>query len=263
MGMEGDPCYRGTAGEAPKATVLDVHRDAEGFVRFRAQLDGQRGILDLDNRNLSPDRIWEVDPEYLETFRGDVEAATVGETGRREEAREEGPSLLRDSLGDSLGDSLRDSLGDEGEREKEEKEEGHEFSKGGSTDESSYRSTVDSALDAMRERLEALETSERTFRDTMAGTVRELAGDLLRASRGDALAFAGRYADRYDLALHERVEGGGGGSSSEFRAASSNDRHQREKYDFRAADDEEEEYYKSSSSVTPLQYKEDTGNLTD
>lgn len=76
MGLEGDPCstYR-SASEAPCATVLDVQREPTGMVRFRAQLDGSGAVVELDNRNVSPDRVWEIDPAFLDTFRGVVARA--------------------------------------------------------------------------------------------------------------------------------------------------------------------------------------------
>lgn len=151
LGMEGDPCtpYR-SADDAPRATVTEVTRDGD-HVRFRAQVDGSDELLDLDNRNVS--NVWEIDPDYLDTFRSHVEQPPP-----------------------------------EDEQEKE------------------YRSAIDSQLERLEQRLEDMETTNRAFRETMASTVRALAGDMMRSYRGGKLEFAHQYADRYDLAIADRAQ---------------------------------------------------------
>ena len=74
LGQEGDPCslYR-SSDEAPCATVRHVTRDSADTVRFRAVLDGPSEMeIELDNRNVAPDRIWEIHPDDSNTFRGRV-----------------------------------------------------------------------------------------------------------------------------------------------------------------------------------------------
>lgn len=68
LGIEGDEMNVYRAVDAPKGTVLSVDRSEEDLVRFRVQLDSG-DELELDNRSISPDRVWEVDPDYLDTFK--------------------------------------------------------------------------------------------------------------------------------------------------------------------------------------------------
>lgn len=70
-GQEGDPCaiYRGAV-DAPTGTVTEIQRDPSGYVRFRATMHDTGASVDFDNRNVSPEKIWEIDPSYVETFRG-------------------------------------------------------------------------------------------------------------------------------------------------------------------------------------------------
>ena len=66
LGMEGDPCdsYRG---ESPRGTVTTVLKDEDsGFVQFWTQLDDGRQTQ-LNNRDV--EHVWEIAPEYIETFR--------------------------------------------------------------------------------------------------------------------------------------------------------------------------------------------------
>ena len=53
----------------------------------------------------------------------------------------------------------------------------------------------------VEERLRDIEFRGSSMERTLAGAVRELAGDMLRISRGERPFFAERFADRYDLAL--------------------------------------------------------------
>jgi hypothetical protein len=179
LGMEGDPCavYRAAA-EAPCATVLDVQRDpGSGLVRFRAQLDGSPAVVELDNRSVSPDRLWEIAPDYLDTFRGHVDAAAAGAAHDAAE-----PPPPEPPPPDPLDE---------------------------------YRSAVNGELEALRGRLAEVEERERTLREDLATAVRELAGDVVRAYRGEPAEFAQRYADRYDLAVAERAAS----DDDEYRAA--------------------------------------------
>ena len=201
LGMEGDPCtpYR-AAEEAPCATVLDVQRDpGTGHVRFRAQLDGSPAVVELDNRSVAPDRLWEIAPDYLETFRGHV----AGEEGAGE-APEEAESAEAEAA--DAAPAPEEAL-------------------------AAYRSAVDGELADFRGRLAEVEERERGLREDLAMLARELSGDLMRAARGEGTEFAQRYADRYDLALAERA--------SDYRAAQDRAGRQREKYDFDGPAEEE------------------------
>lgn len=76
IGQEGDPCssYR-SASEAPCARVDNIHKDPDGTVRFRAVFEESGEAVEFDNRNISPNRIWEIHPEFVEEYRGRVERA--------------------------------------------------------------------------------------------------------------------------------------------------------------------------------------------
>ena len=178
MGMEGDPCtpYR-AAEEAPSGTVVDVERGRDGAVRFRVELDGSHAILDLDNRNVAADRIWEIEPAYLETFRGHGEGSDETAGGAEETAE-------------------RDAGPHEEPRRVETSNISHE-------DLGAYRG----AISRIEQQLLDMEASNHTFRETMASTVRALASDLVRTSQGVPCEFADQYVDRYDLAVAERVSG--------------------------------------------------------
>ena len=172
LGMEGDPCavYR-SAEDAPGATVLDVTRDGDE-VRFRAERDDTGEVVERSNRDIAPDKLWEIHPDYLETFRAHVEA------------EEDDPPYAGDALARKVDDlstrlaSLEESVRDE------------------------YRSAETSDLSS---KFEEAEAANRAFRETMASTVRALAGDLMRTARGEGIEFAHQYADRYDLAVAEKA----------------------------------------------------------
>tara|TARA_B110000046_G_C12979237_1_gene392563 strand:- start:834 stop:1694 length:861 start_codon:yes stop_codon:yes gene_type:complete len=241
LGMEGDPCavYR-AAEEAPRATVVEVTRGADGDVRFRARLDGSDEIVERDNRTVAPDRLWEVDPDYLETFRAHV--ARAEEESHEPPHGEAAPHHHHHPAHDRNGDSPQVVYA-------------------GAPDESEYRSTVQDRFERLAQQFEEMdaanrtfratmdenEAANRTFRETMGLTVRALAGDLMRTSRGTPIEFAHQYADRYDLAVAERVSGDiaddyrGDGSGRRRRsrgvaAAVSPPLHQDEKYNFKGGD---------------------------
>lgn len=234
MGMEGDECslYRSST-DAPCATVLDVQRDPNGYVRFRAQLDGSGGVVELDNRNVAPDRIWEIDPEYIETFRGNVERSLQGTTNPTTNPTTDDPienmdeetventhdpepiqstrfEKYRSSLMTSLDERLDERL--------------HTYSE---EYRSSLMSTMDERLRAHRDEMKhEISLTDSDFQHTVASAIRMIAGDVLRLSRGEPVEFADQYADRYDLAVTDR----------EFRSTSPttkrDDKYQGEKYDF-------------------------------
>lgn len=74
VGMEGDPCtpYKG-ANEAPIGTIMNLTRSDDGSVKFSLQIDGTEDVLELDNQSVHPERIWEIDPAYLQQFRGAID----------------------------------------------------------------------------------------------------------------------------------------------------------------------------------------------
>lgn len=176
LGIEGDPCgaYRGVE-DAPTAIVSHVSREDSGFVRFTAVLEDSNVEVELDNRNVSPDKVWEIHPDFVDTFRGRVHGDTVSES-TPEETHE-----------------------DEKDAEPEVDEMRHlSQSEEGDDD---FRSSVKTHVESLDERLKRMETAESELERTIASAVRELAGDLMRTYRGEEPEFAYRYADRYDLAL--------------------------------------------------------------
>lgn len=77
-GIEGDPCntYRGSE-DVPHGTVTRVERNDDGFVRFWATMDDGEE-MEFDNRNIAPNRVWEIHPDHIDSFRSRV----LGESGR-------------------------------------------------------------------------------------------------------------------------------------------------------------------------------------
>lgn len=69
LGLEGDQCfsYRSTE-DAPKGTVVDVTREDGDRISFGVEMDDGE-VMRLDNQSIAPDRTWEIDPEYLDTFK--------------------------------------------------------------------------------------------------------------------------------------------------------------------------------------------------
>lgn len=259
MGLEGDPAgvYKGA--DAPCATVTDVRRDPSGAVQFTAQMDGTHALVHLDNRNVAPDRIWEIEPAYLETFRGFVDRALDG--GQEEERdQEEREDPTRE-------EERSDAEEERGHAEEESEQPSHDSrppsppSPPTSDDRYAFRSAVDEQIASMESRIARVEHD-------LAAAVAELAGDLMRSSRGAELQFCDRYVDRYEAALHDyrgdldprnstRHDEEGAVLDS-FRSAERSedekrhtDRHQKEKYVW--------------DEVTPLRYDDlaDDKALTD
>ena len=169
LGIEGDPCgvYRGVD-DAPTAIVSHVSREENGFVKLTAILEDSNVEVELDNRNVSPEKVWEIHPDFVDTFRGRVHG-------------EEEEGVTDDADRD-------DSTPDEDARHLTDVDE-------------DFRSSVKTHVESLDERLKRMETAESELERTIASAVRELAGDLMRAYRGEEPEFAYRYADRYDLAL--------------------------------------------------------------
>jgi hypothetical protein len=197
LGMEGDPCtlYR-SVDDAPTATVLDVHRESSGAVRFRAQLDGSGAFVDLNNHSVAPGDLWEIAPSFLDAFKERVFKRTHSENAEEP-----------DKVSESGADEKRD-------------DNGAHFSE-------EFRSSIDSRIASIEDNLERLSIAEREFRSTMTEVVRELAGDLLRAKNGDEALFAKKYADKYDKVANEDDFRG-----SESNDTNNKQTHQSEKFDF-------------------------------
>lgn len=163
LGIEGDPCNTFRGADAPCATVMDVDRQPNGVVHFRARLDGSRGVVELDNTNVHS--VWEIAPDYLETFRGSVDEAEEYRGVDRVDALVERIDALEERVRDS-----RESL--EGK---------------------------------IRDSRESLEDDVRESRKVLASTTREIAEDVMRAARGESVEFSPTYVDRYDEALSDRA----------------------------------------------------------
>ena len=61
-------------------------------------------------------------------------------------------------------------------------------------------------MESLGDRLNRMESIGSELERTIASAVRELAGDMMRAYRGEQPEFSFRYADRYDLALTKSAE---------------------------------------------------------
>jgi hypothetical protein len=259
MGMEGDPAngYRGTDEAPPCATVTDVHRDPSGAVNFTAQMDGTHALVRLDNRNVAPDRIWEIDPDYLETFRGFVDRALDGVSAYSNGADEDAAAAAPDA--GSAAATPREEACDE-------------FDAPSQTSSSADRHAFQSAVD---EQFAALESRVGRVERDMAAAVAELAGDLMRSSRGVELQFCDRYVDRYEAAVHDyrgdhdghdrgEVDADSSAALDSFRSAQ-NDRRSRRGEDSAAPSERHQKEKYDWGSVTPLRYDDFTDRtaLTD
>jgi hypothetical protein len=81
---------------AKSATVTRLSRNDDGTVSFTAVLDDTGDKIDLDNRNVSPDKVWEIHPDFVETFRNRV-------TGVNDETHSE-------DVNESFDDDFRSSF---------------------------------------------------------------------------------------------------------------------------------------------------------
>lgn len=236
LGMEGDECYpfRSTE-EAPKLEVLDVTREPNGYVRFRAR-DAAGTEYDLDNRNVAPDRIWEADPDHMPgSYRGDDDAAS---------ATSPPPGTPADDEAEDPFATHRSAV---------------------AADIAEVRARIESletATRAYRATSRVDESADREFRSTMGEAVYALANDLMRVSRGETPEFAMKYAARWTDAVDPDVGGardrGGYGDDDAdlldaFRGKHSEhkprDKYQGEKTDY---------------EIEPLSYESlKTDNLTD
>lgn len=188
LGVEGDPCNPfSSADAAPLLTVVEVNRGPGGFVSFRGTIDGEEGrTLDLDNRSIDPKRVWEVSPDGVDDFRQHVNTyrssgvEVAPSTSENEDFRREFDNFKADTT------TAMEDL------QKRFKHLSDEYD---SVRESFFKGTEGTNVD-----------DERTFRETMATTVRALAGDMLRVSQGQPVEFAHEYADRYDTYIMDRQD---------------------------------------------------------
>jgi hypothetical protein len=174
IGQEGDPCstYR-SSDDAPSARVENVEREVDGTVRFRAVMQGSGAVVNLDNRNVASDRIWEIHPSQVEEFRERVE----NERAHR-------------------------GTGGEVERDAEE-DEVASASRGGEEEDTNIGKLF--ASDGLEERVREMEFRGTEMEKTIGGAIRELADDMMRMYRGEAPSFSVKFADKYDLALQTDV----------------------------------------------------------
>lgn len=178
IGQEGDPSstYR-SSDDAPCARVESVEREVDGTVRFRAVIQGSGAVVNLDNRNVASDRIWEIHPSQVEEFRERVEnerthrgtddaeehAEYEAKADREEDASNESPTGDDDNLEKLFGS------------------------------------------DDLERRVKDMEFRGTEIEKTIGGAIRELAEDMMRMYRGESPNFSIRFADKYDLALQTDV----------------------------------------------------------
>lgn len=201
LGMEGDPCadtYR-AADDAPAATVLEVIKRGD-TVEFTARRDDTGETIHRNNTSVAPNDLWEIHPDFVDAYRAHVNRADEEE----DEDRYTGGGAAELKELQRRVETL-ESVRDE------------------------YRSSSTS----LSSQFEEAEATNRAFRETMASTVRALAGDLMRAARGETIEFAHQYADRYDLAIAERASYRGAKEEEEEDAGEREARnYQGEKYAF-------------------------------
>lgn len=184
LSVEGDPCtpYR-SASDAPTAVVQDILEQSSKLTRFTARLDGSGSVQEYSTLSYDPKHVWELHPDEIDAF---TERVFRGET-------ESAPEAIEAKLSDV-----------------EEK-----FTK---------------MMSVISERLAKLEDSEtyesfrggdQDYRQTMASTIRALAGDIMRCRNGESLEFVHKYVDRYDDALRTRDGDYRGSSGTESMRESS------------------------------------------
>lgn len=212
IGQEGDPCstYR-SSDDAPSARVENVEREVDGTVRFRAVMQGSGAVVNLDNRNVASDRIWEIHPSQVEEFRQRVENERTHRGTGDDDAKDHTEE-------DRTEESAEDVASKSPERESDDLEKLFES-------------------DDLKKRVEDMEFRGTEIEKTIGGAIRELAEDMMRMYRGEAPNFSIKFADKYDLALHTDVSYQG----APERATDDYDRH-----DF-GIDDEDDRPSRSSS----------------
>ena len=201
IGQEGDPCtlYRSSE-DAPSARVETVEREVDGTVRFRAVLESSGAVVNLDNRNVAPDRIWELHPSQVDEFRERVERTHRGAEGDERERNDDAGSEVASAVNESADKRDNDDI------------------------ENLFRAEGVSVT-GLDTRVRDMEYRGTEIERTIGCAIRELAGDLLRMYRGEAPTFSVRFADKYDLALQTDVSYQGSSSSSKRHTTTYDDRH--------------------------------------
>ena len=208
IGIEGDPCshYR-SIDDAPSAVVKDIlERRDDGFIRFRAAFEDSEDLCEFSNRAFDPSNVWELHPSQVDAFKDRVQrerdrqapppSSPLSSSYRGEDVSHSPPAVSQDEFRamedkvSRLSDKLSSIAKDMSERL-------------ATLEDMGYRGETSSPHN--EEALDELRESERTFRETMASTIRALAGDTLRLARGEPVEFAHQYIDRYDMALEDRA----------------------------------------------------------
>ena len=221
-------------------TVTEVSRTQAASSRF-TEADSSNSTIELKQPSVSPERIWEIEPEFLDRFRS-------GLVDEPEETVEHSHTP-RDMEDD---DEPRDERSERSERPRDEEESRDERS-GGSRDEAeaSFRSALETKMLDIERTMETNMKSNEEFKQTIGRAIRELAGDLQRAYRGEPLEFTKQYVDRYDEAMSE-VEAETETLKDEYRAAT--DKHSKvapeEKLDFDVESIEYNDLIKESGHLT-------------
>lgn len=179
IGQEGDPCstYR-SSDDAPCARVESVEREVDGTVRFRAVMQGSGAVVNLDNRNVASDRIWEIHPSQVEEFRERVENERT-HRGTDDDYEEEHAKVRPEEHPEEVATESSDREDDNLEKL--------------------------FASDGLEKRVREMEFRGTEIEKTIGASIRELAEDMMRMYRGEAPNFSIRFADKYDLALHTDV----------------------------------------------------------
>lgn len=215
IGQEGDPCstYR-SSDDAPSARVENVEREVDGTVRFRAVMQGSGAVVNLDNRNVASDRIWEIHPSQVEEFRERVE----------NERTHRGTS-----------DAEEEVDAEEQHTQEEHTQEDATVSPDNREDDNLERLF---ASDGLEKRVKEMEFRGTEIEKTIGGAIRELAEDMMRMYRGEAPNFSIKFADKYDLALHTDVS---------YQGSRERDMDDDERHNFSMYDEDGDERPSSSS----------------
>lgn len=232
VGIEGDPCnvFR-SVDDAPCATVIDVERRDDGFVKFKARFDESREVVEFNNRSFDPRQVWEIHPDHLETFSVHASESQGSYRGEDSTHNSRHSTHETDARVEELSARLSSFTKDMSERIAALEDSQNNFR--GSED--------------VKEQLNDLRETDTAFRETIASTIRALAGDTLRLAKGEPVEFAHQYADRYDIALEDKA-------SSEYRGASP--RHsasQKQKWDFDAYRNGDATVAKEASELTDIE----------
>lgn len=171
-GIEGEPLYGGVE-SARTGTIRDLVKDANGeVVAVDVHMDDNDAVEQFFGGRVGPSDILELHPDDVDRVRARI--WNVGATSA-------------DLSNDPVDEVTSRGVAPE-------------------TDHASFRA-MDMSLEHLHARLNDMEENTRKFQEATALTLRHLASDLMRTSMNEPLAFAGSYADRYDLALKETFRG--------------------------------------------------------